>query len=138
MPTANQPPSVGSQVGGTIGRTSALERKSPQRTAVRLEPLRWSYSGTLDVDIESPPEYVEAPTVLTEVRVSLTAAAAGDNTVEVRVGGTGIQQFTLTAGNLTVVVACNIVVFPGVPLTVKTVTAVSGSDLSVIARRLLR
>lgn len=134
MPDSVQPHSAAAQVRGAVQRTSSLERRNPTGTFYRLEPLRFTYAGALEVNVESAPEYVDTPTIITQVRVSTTVVAGGDIVLMVRVNATDIVAFTLPASTLTVVVACHIVVFPGDALTVKVTTA-DGADVAVSMRR---
>jgi hypothetical protein len=134
MPGANHAADDSREVGAIVAREERLERKVRQPGPADIRPIRFSFPGEIVVDVESPPDYVDAATTLTQIRVSTTVAEAGNNTVEVRVGGAVISQHTLPSGESTMVEAINIPVTPGTPLTVKTVTSVSGDNLSVIFR----
>jgi hypothetical protein len=133
MPGANHPADQSREGGALVARQEKTERRLASDKGTPQDPPPFSYSGLLTADTESPPWYPVSPTVLTQVRVSLTTVAVGNVVIELRVDGAAISQHTLTAGQLTTVAAINVVVTPGSYLTVKIITA-SGANLSVIFR----
>jgi hypothetical protein len=134
MPGANQVPEDARESSAIVSRTEKLERRVGRDLIGPMEPVIFSHPGAVIADTESPPWYATVPTVITEVLLASLAAPSVSIVVEVRVSGAAIAQFTLTSGTTSTVTATNIVVVPGVPLTVKIISG-TGADLSVFLKR---
>ena len=137
MPQSALPPDDAYEIEATIRRVERLERRTRPVATQRYAPIVFSYPGTLVVDTESPPYFAVSAITITQVRVSLLTAAAGNNVVALRVNGATVQSFTLTAGQTSVAYNVTINPGPGYPITVKA-TTVSGANLSVIIRATYR
>jgi hypothetical protein len=134
MPGANQVPEDARDTSAIVARTEKVERRLNRDQGTPLEPVIFSHPGAVAADTESPPFYATIPTAITEVRLATREAPSVSIVVEVRLDNVAQAQFTLTSGTVTSVTATNIVVVPGVPLTVKIISG-TGSDLSVFLKR---
>jgi hypothetical protein len=131
MPSSNQPPYADTQAARHEERLSNLEKKRPLAApAQQLAPLRFTALGPASAGSESTREPIDGAVVAIQVVLSLLANATADHTVEIRVSGLPIQQFTLPSGSAISFAGCHIVMFPGSYMTVKLITDID-SDLLV-------
>lgn len=130
MPGVTLPPDQGRTLVGTAQRIERVERQTVVPGASSWLQKGVTFPGGLTSNVESPPWYPLRPGAIRVVRLSLLANATTDHTVQTRVNGTGIQNFTLPTGSKTILFATAIQV-PGESYVTMFTVAVTDSDLSM-------
>ncbi len=132
MPGITLPPDAAAVVGGqggVVARTERIERQTNVPCSPGLFEIVFSYPGLLSNDVVSPAWYPPGVGSVRVVRINLVANATSDHVIEIGIGGTPIQQFTLPSGDQTIMLDANIEILTSY-VTVKTIS-VTDSDLSV-------